>query len=434
MFVLSFFLRWQYVAGSEEMVHLLQDAARYFTNAYNLWHHDAHSLDPPAMQEPKTRTDHTPGFPLFLTLFFEDPPDSRTIKPQVQMAQAVMGSMTVVATLLLAALCLPFGWAMLAAVLVAINPHHIALAQVMLTETLYTFLLMLGLLAAIYGWRYSKLLLVLAGMAMLGFSGHVRMIGFVVPAVLAPLLLLAPAAVASRSLVERCKVGGAGLIGLALVYFWYQQFSAQYMQAPPATEVVMEEGWTKVKPAETYVTTSATPPRFFVEGVSHVIPQNGDPKLRYRTRQSFSEVPGSYLLWNCCGRWVYSWHFDNVYNGGAEIYPMRKSAFIDNGLQRVLHDLMLWAHWPLYALAAAGGFFVVFTSLKQLLRGRCSDAFLVSASFLGFVVALNIIHYLPRYTIPMRPLSYVLASLALYSFVSWLLQRRQFKMGIQSQR
>ena len=65
----------------------------------------------------------------------------------------------------------------------------------------------------------------------------------------------------------------------------------------------MEEGWAVVKTPEAYLKTSARPPKFFVAGVSHVIPENGDPGLRFRSRQEFSEVPSRYLLWNCCARW-----------------------------------------------------------------------------------------------------------------------------------
>ncbi len=112
LFASALYLRLDYQQGSEEVLEIRADAAKYFTAAFNLYIHGAHSLDrPDTRRAPPTRTDLAPGFPLFLTLFFNDPPDSRVIKPRVQRTQAVLGALTCVASFLLAGAFLPLPWA-----------------------------------------------------------------------------------------------------------------------------------------------------------------------------------------------------------------------------------------------------------------------------------------------------------------------------------
>lgn len=78
LFVFSFFLRWQYVAGAEEAIDIRADSVKYFTAAYNNFKFGAHSLDPPkATSAPSTRTDLAPGYPHFSISIFFRPPRTR---------------------------------------------------------------------------------------------------------------------------------------------------------------------------------------------------------------------------------------------------------------------------------------------------------------------------------------------------------------------
>lgn len=408
LFVFALYLRIDYQQGSEEVIDIRADAAKYFTAAFNLSVHGAHSLDRPDMQRaPQTRTDLAPGFPLFLALFFSDPPDSRVIKPRVQFAHAILGALTCLSTLLLAYSFLPLAWAVVAGILVAINPHSIALTELMLTETLFTFLLMSGLALAVRGWMKKQVFLLFLGFLLLGFAAKVRVIGLVAPIalVVAGILVLWRQKNFARGAAMR--LGAAVLAACALVYGAQLWFSASAMSGPAGRDVVERE-YAQINSPLNYLAVSSRPPGFFVAGLSHIATKNGDAELRLATEKSFFEVPGRYLLWNCCARWFYAWHFDNAYNGDVNIYPMRVSAFDNDALLRALHTLMQWLHWPLFILALVAAAL----ALRNLALGRSGDGegvlAMLSLVFLGLFVATNTVFWLPRYSIPLRPLSYVL--------------------------
>ena len=424
LFVFSFFLRWQYLAGAEEAIDIRADSVKYFTAAYNNFKFGAHSLDPPnGTRAPSTRTDLAPGYPIFLSLFFSDPPDSRKIKPRVQLAQAILGSLTCVSALLLAYAFVPLGWAFFAAFLVAISPHHIALSEVILTETLYTSMLMTGLATSIYGWRRSSMTMSFLGMLILCFSGHVRTIGFVVPLALAPILLLTPGGIEPRGMKTRISIGGAACVGALVVYVTFQWFAATAMDVAGKNDALQRD-YTNLKTPLEYLSNSAKPPNFYVAGLTHVIVDNKDPDSRFRTDRGFSEIPEKYLSWNCCARWLYAWHFDNAYNGGVEIYPMRASTFDSSELLGSLRTLMRWLHWPLYALAIFSGVFAIIAFLQRKKCGLYAHIFPIAVVWFSFIAGLSIVHWLPRYAIPVYPISYILATTSLYTITKYMKQAR----------
>lgn len=412
VFAVGFSLRWEYQRHSEEVLELRGDSVKYMTAAFNYWKHGALSLDPPRTTPPKTRTDLSPGYPLFLSIFFEDPPDSRSIKKRAQTAQVVLGAASCVATFLLAFTCLPLGWSLLAGILLAVSPHHIALVELTLTETLYTCMLVFGLLMSMGGWLQDRVWLFCLGILLLGFSGHVRFIGFVVPIALILAMLLERARNGPSGRLGPFRLFSAAAFAALIIFSAYQVFIAPALKVPGGGDVVKRE-YTSIGSPLGYLKASVKPPRFFVAGVSHVIVENLDPDLRLATESSFVDIPTDYLLWNCCARWMYSWHFDNVYNGGAEIYPMRVSTFDGDGLPAKLQELMRWLHWPLFLLAIGGAILCISASLRGLRENAVSRAMPLGAVFVLFLLALNIVHWLPRYTLPMYPVAYVLVALAL---------------------
>jgi ABC-type transport system involved in multi-copper enzyme maturation permease subunit len=113
------------------------------------------------------------------------------------------------------------------------------------------------------------------------------------------------------------------------------------------------------------------------------------------------------------------WHFDNAYIGDVYIYPMLSSGFEENNGLKAVHALMRFLHWPLYVLSwiAVAMLVKIFWASGKATNTTSASFWPIALSFAVFLAALSIIAWLPRYTIPMRPVSYVLASFALYSLV-----------------
>ncbi len=90
---------------------------------------------------------------------------------------------------------------------------------------------------------------------------------------------------------------------------------------------------------------------------------------------------------------------------------------------RLVHGLMRALHWPLFALALSA-------PLLLWVRSRSHGfevgqrALLVSVLAFGYLLgALWFVAWLPRYTIPARPLSYVLVAAALSLAYGWFRER-----------
>lgn len=419
VFAIALGLRMGYQASSQVDDPLRADSGRYFTAAFNFYFHGVHSLDRPSFSRtPRGRTDLAPGYPLFLTTFFADPLKPPEIVKRVGRTQAVIGATSAVLAMLLALTALPLAWAMLAGLLTAFSPHLIVMNQLLLTETVFTFMVLLGVLLSTLAWQRRSAMLAAAGVLLLGLSGEVRTIGFVLPLVPLALFYFAPAR--SRGQPRRLQLMLASMIALLLVgaaHWSYQKVAVLGgpFGASPEPEFV------DVRSPVDYLTRSLRPPNFVVEGHSHALADNLNPEWKNLTQKSFREETGAYLRWNGWGRWVWMWHFDSAYSGNVYVYPMPRAGFTENSLLGLVHDGMHALHWPLYALAWLGAA----TVLLRQLRGRGSaldrdgSLLIAAGGFAAFLFALSLVAWLPRYTIPMRPLSYVLAVAAVY----WMYRR-----------
>lgn len=419
VFALALVLCLQYQRQAVPEIEVRADAAKYLTAAFNLRVHRAYSLDPPSQRAPATRTDLAPGYPVFLALLMTNTPDSRTLIPRVQRVQALLAAASAGITVLLAAMALPLWAAAAAGVLAALNPHLIALSAAMLTETLFVFLLMLGLLLFSHGWtRGQRGALFLAALA-LGLAAEVRTIGFVLPLALAALTLVRPA-VTARGSRERVPLLAAVALGAAAVIAVHQWFSVTYARTPDGSAPVAE--YVRFSSPLSYLATGARPPHYVVAGESHSIVDSGDPAWRQRTEASPGEAPLAYLEWNLWERWRVMWDYRGAYTGNAEPYPMRRSAFAGGGALAAVEVAMRWLHWPLLLFTLAGAALIGVHGVSSSRYPGPALRMLLPACvvFVVFVAALAVVDWLPRYTVPLRPVSYDLAMAALVVLVQRL--------------
>jgi len=121
------------------------DARDYVSYAYHLHHHGVYSRQPLFLTAPSLHPDalRVPGYPLFLVAFIDSTPDLRFIE-RVSIAQALLGVLAVVLTFFLARQLVGPALALAPTMLIAVSPHHISFATLLLSESLFTFLLLLG--------------------------------------------------------------------------------------------------------------------------------------------------------------------------------------------------------------------------------------------------------------------------------------------------
>lgn len=146
------------------------DALDYVSYAVNLVLHHTFSVAsgtaPPA---PDSYRD--PGYPLFLAPFIALIADPGLRYWMLQLAQASLGALTVTAYLLLARRWLTRPWLIVTAVLLAIWPHSLTMPAYLVSETLFGFLVAVGLWLVTSALRSGDLRMTAAGGTVFGLAG-----------------------------------------------------------------------------------------------------------------------------------------------------------------------------------------------------------------------------------------------------------------------
>jgi len=416
VFAISLAIRTHYQSRSETASAVRADAAKYTLTAYNIKKHGAFSLEQPAETPPQTRTDLRPGYPTFLTIWIDTPNNLREFADQVARAQSVLGSLIVVVTFLIARCSFPWAFSLLPALLVAICPHLIALEQYVLTETLFTFLLMTGLLVLVCSWQRQSISLVIVAGLILGLSASVRYITYFLPLACLPLMLFSPEQAKFASRRQGLTMAAALFLGWSLALTAEGVFERQYVHN--ADGVTVDNKHADLSRTTHMIRSRFSPPNWYARGeTTHVLADmedQTDKNWKLSTKQPFSEIPGKYITWNLWGRWVTLWNFDQLYHGGTTIYRMKKDGFKDSAFLALLYRTMRWLHWPLFILSVTGSALVLTSWCRHRLTGN-PRLLLVSLFALAYLAAvLLLVSYIPRYSIPLRPLSYIMIVPALH--------------------
>ena len=425
IFCAALYLRILFTENSKVPLPLRSDASFYYSSAYNLRHFSAHSVEWPKKEPPKTRTDLAPGYPLFLSQFIDFEVDGRwppkakidAFLARVSFVQSVLGALTAVFTFGLAALAMPRFFALLAALLVACCPHLIAAENFLLTESLFTFLISLGILLLAWGWRSSRGILVLLGAIALALSAQVRPVSLFLCPFLALLFLLQP----GSGKFQKLRLVFLNLFFLVLaivaVKLIYQQFYNRNIKNSASVETAQEvqKRFFSLHGPWFYLKRTLIPPVFHIKGKSHVF--NDFPVANWKNidpNNRFKDYPLQYLTWNTYGRARTFWNFDNSYNGDVYIYPMNPKGFENNKLLRKIHRTFRILHWPLFFYALFALVYLILNLRRKAVPDSFKALLAPALVFIYFLGTLSLVYWLPRYSIPVRPVSYVLALGFLY--------------------
>lgn len=378
------------------------DARDYYFYAYNLHHYGVYSRADTRAAESAPEPDavRSPGYPLFLWAIWSD--NLRFMLWRARFVQAILDVGTVLLVFLLGRRVLPYGWAVLAALLTAVSPHLISATTYLLTETLFTFLMLLALWLVVLAARRAWIA-PLAG-AVLAAAALTRPTLQFVPLFVAALLLWV------LGWRKGWRTAGALLLGFILL-------------------------WTPWTLRNIMATGQPSDPRLAVNTLHHGIypdlTYQGDPNTRgfpYRfdpraeeigrclssvlgeIRRRFEEAPLRHLYWYVVGKPVTLLSWSIVAGmGDVFIYPTKASPYFTNPVYIWTHYLMFILHWPLVILALIGTFGLAFSR-----RARSPE----SGGLLWPLLALTLIYFLllhivgapfPRYGIPLRPILYLLA-------------------------
>jgi len=415
LFALAMGLRLGAVNNTIIDVPIRADAADYYNYALNLKFHHTYSRQKFSANMPQPDALRAPGYPVFITPFVEHPPTAFMLW-KINFAQALLDSITVLLALGIFRRIMPEGWALGAAFLTAISPHMISASTYLLTETLFTFLMMLSLwLMAIMISRNSKLLAVTAGIVIAVAALTRPTLQFFVIPVMAVLLV-------SHDRSKHARLVFPLLIGFALAYAPWVMRNLDAIGSssdPTLTINALHHG---MYPDFRYQDTSEStgfPYRF--DPNSKAVSSSKETILE-EIRRRFEDEPARHLQWYLLGKptFLLDW---NILAGMGDvfIYPIIASPYFSQPVYTLTHKFMKMLHWPLVILALAASVLVWIPGFGKKLQGSTLlTARLLSVVLLYFIALHIVAAPFPRYGIPLRPVIYGLGIFQCWQILAWI--------------
>jgi len=400
------------------------DAISYVSYAYNLResgiYSRAQTWNSPGADRPTPDAVSPPGYPLFLAGFLRGGPDYAFMQRAIT-AQAALGVLTTLFAFLLAARIAGPGVACATGLLTAITPHLATISTCLLTESLFTCVLLASILAFVCALQDGRWIRWAIAGLLFGACCLVRPTLQALPFVALALVALLPRA---RPWLKPALVATACCFLILLPWLAYKQSlpirsdqsnllrATLYHGSFPG---FMYDGDPRTKGFAYRFDPRASEAMSSYGGLGRVV---GD---------RMAAAPLQYLRWYLFGKPMsfLSWDNRSPGAGGAFIEPVADSPFFHRASFRLAHAFMSGLHWPLMLLGIAGALLALLRPRLFAATSRLRSLQLVS----WLAIAAIILHVIgapyPRYGIPFWPLFYVLAATGLAAMPSMLGARGQ---------
>jgi len=426
VFASAFLLRIDFFRSSEVNHPFRSDALEYFSAAYNFKFHGVYSTAlPKAAVSPAPDASRSPGYPLFLAALISTTDTPAGFERKVRFFQALIGSFSavLVAWLVVQQLSLLYGLA--AGIIVAIAPQLMVFESYMLTETLYTFELLVGVFAILWALkRQGGWAAILAG-AWLGWISLTRPSAMLLPPFMVVgvcLLLWRSANPPSRKTAVFLLIGW-----LAVVSLFFVRNAVTLGNPFPESR----RGWESIVqgsyPGLSYEGSGIYGYPYRLDPLYQRMADDKDFALQ-ELKQRFLRHPARYLNWYLWGKIYESnkWSMKAEGAGDIYIYPFKTSAFEQQELFILLKLVSKYMHWPMMVLVVVA----VGLWTYRLCTRQIDEAGFPLLSLLVLVVlyhlAQNVVFFpIARYTVPLRPEYVVLSLLAVDWITRWLQAKKE---------
>lgn len=399
--VLALLVREYYVLVSQVVNPYGGDPREYITYAQNLMH----GVFSKSASSPTPDAYRTPGYPAFLMLSMLWEGDWY---PRLLQMQVVLGTLTVVGVIGLARQWLAPGWALLAGVLMALWPHHIAATSEVLSEVLFGFVLVAALwLTALALDRRSMALSVGAGAA------------YGVAYLVNPIIALFPLVVVAVFWRERLVKHGVALALVAMlgVIGWSARSAHIGANGSERAYINLVQGsWPLYQLA--YVSRNADPePARIIQAIGEESTLLvADHAAGFRAmRERIAREPITYARWYL-GKPFLLWDWDiRIGEGDVYVHPVHKSPLQTHPMLRAVTSVLKAANPWIFAVSLT---FALYAAWRAPPTVR-----LVALAFLYVTAIHTLLQAEPRYAVAYRPLQMLLIAAAL----SWSWERYRLR-------
>jgi len=375
----------------------------YFSNKWNAKKHDGFL---------------TPGYPIFLAGLIGISDNGYDAYELILNTQAVIDAVSCVLLFLIASFFLPYYWGLLAGLIMAVYPHFVTLSGYVLTETLFMLLFLISVIFAIkaISKRSYKYFFV--------FGAVTSVAALVRPAIiLLPIFLLLIPLIDIQATTKRLRMALFCILGIALFWSPWLMWKKVYVDEKPNQVSLFAAAFA----LGIYPDLVHKDPRY--KG----LPELDDPEakkmalsLKYGLKvlsERAKQEPAKYLNWYLFGKPAMFWSWGIlVGQGGAFIYPVKSSIYSENRI----------AYWSMVFSKYYHGFFNILMLFAFAFGGyllykrkrNFTDSELVLIPLLLTAGYFTLIHTilapLPRYSVPFRPLTIVLALYMIMRTASFL--------------
>jgi len=400
------------------------DAAKYFSYAFNLRHYGVYSQEPTfaadeSVRAPKPDAIVAPGYPAMLWFFANAAPTGRTVL-NIALVQALLGTLMIPLVFATSRRFLPRVWPLLPALLTAISPHLVNAGIYVLSEILFSFLLMAAILcmARQFSRTQGKLLPVLSGI-LIGLAALTRpTLQYFLPIMLVLVLPLLRKQQSWRQAIWM----SAGFVLVMGPWLARNMLVLGAMSDPTLTISTLVHGHYPGMMFDGRPETLGYPYRF-------------DPQVAQMSTSVGAAIngiwaraiahPGEYLEWYLVGKPLafFSWS-DVAASREIFTYTALYSPYYDVPFFVASMALMRATHWAWTILAALA---VAYSFLRKPVRGQMADNQIVLRMLASVWVYFLLVHIagfpISRYNTPLLPVTYMLAAFALMKIVRWTMAR-----------
>jgi len=422
---LALTIRISYFHNTEYDQPIRGDAAQYVVYAQNIQEFATFSKDR-INSPPHPDSYWAPGYPFFLAAIFEfSKPENAYYR--VLLAQSIIGALITLFTMLLASLFLKNIWVILSGLLVAFSPHLISIGSLHLTESLFSFTLLLALyFSALSLIKRSRVILLLAAI-MFGLSYLINPVMFFTPFLIAPFIY----SYLSRPEKEHSTKQALNTTILFLAVFilpvsgWALR---NQLNTPPDAPSSSERLLTNMiigshsNYYDVYRQNPRNPDNPAAVDTRNI---NGSTTLFLETmKERIATDPAHYAYWYLLKKPVLLWNW-NILMGQGDIfvYPVITSLYQKSNLALASYTIMKSLHYWVFAFALLGVIPLLIQPNKKPEEHVIIIMLYITLFYISSVYVVT--QSEARYSIPLRPEMYLCAVFFISSVFSYLKKNKR---------
>ena len=422
--LLSLLLRYQHISQLEYNTEIQNDSRDFLAYGFNLANHGVYSKDfPPAV--PRPDSFRSPGYPFLIALIYSLS-GINLFFVHVIYAQIVLSALLVPLTYLLGRFFLSATWALVGCLLVGFSPHLVTMSSYMLSEILFSFLLLNAIILMLYGIKTNNLILFIVSGLFWGAAYLTNETVTLLPPFILGIFVLSVWRAPQEKWGYRFT---KGMVVLACVFFMF--FA----------------GW-KVRNVVSLTSDSSTGMSRALNTLTHGsypgFMLNDDPSTkhypyRYDPQQPaysqslknfvsifserFSENPLRYLSWYLLQKPYYIWSW-SILQGQSDIYiyQVNNSLYETSEIVSFSKKFMKTIHPVLLLFSLAGLIFLLIRWKSSFYKHNFwwDSPILLYIVMIYITIIYSIFAPWPRYSVPLRPELYLTAIWGLATTVEQL--------------